>query len=45
MEALLNGAGLAAGRTVDVPSSSLAVRIWQAHAPQNVLPREFEALT
>jgi ArsR family transcriptional regulator len=48
MEALLNGAGLAAGRTVDVPSTAgdapLCVRIWQAHAPQNVLPREFEAL-
>jgi ArsR family transcriptional regulator len=48
MERLLNGAGLAAGRTVGIPASSgdapLSVRIWQANAPNNVLSPEFEAI-
>jgi ArsR family transcriptional regulator len=48
MEALLNGAGLAAGRIVDVPPSAgaspLSVRIWQAHAPTNVFADHIEAL-
>jgi ArsR family transcriptional regulator len=48
MEKLLNGVGLAAGRPVGVPSPAatgapLAVRIWQAHAPNNVLTRTLEA--
>jgi ArsR family transcriptional regulator len=41
MEALMNGAGLAAGRPVGVPESAaedgVCVRIWQAHAPTNLL--------
>ncbi len=38
MESLLNGAGLAADRPVAVQSraDALQVRIWQAHAPENV---------
>jgi ArsR family transcriptional regulator len=48
MEALLNGAGLAAGPPVSVaspPSAGppLAVRIWQAHAPKNVFSPPLEA--
>jgi ubiquinone/menaquinone biosynthesis C-methylase UbiE/DNA-binding transcriptional ArsR family regulator len=43
MEALMNGAGLAAGQPVSVTEPAaedgLCVRIWQAHAPNNVLTR------
>ena len=54
IEALLNGAGLAAGRPVTVPpafmtsptaaATPLSVRIWQAHAPRNVFSPEIEVL-
>jgi ArsR family transcriptional regulator len=49
MEKLFNDAGLAAGIPVAVPSpagraQSLAVRIWQARAPQNVFSLALEAV-
>jgi ArsR family transcriptional regulator len=49
VEKLLNGAGLAAGRPVAVPTQAagaapLCVRIWQAHAPNNVFSPEIEAI-
>jgi len=50
MDALLNGAGLAAAQTVAVPAphgrdATLQVRIWQAHAPQKIFAPVLEAIS